>query len=148
MSTFAAKLTWERETADFAIKTYNRNHLIDFGNDNTIKASAAADYVGDVARVNPEQEFTAAVASCHMLTFLAVASQKGFVVDRYEDNAVGELGKNEQGKMAIVTIQLQPEITFSGERQPKPDELQAMHASAHKHCFIANSIHTQVKVMH
>ena len=63
-----------------------------------MQASAAVNYCGDANKVDPEQAFTASIASCHMLTFLAVASQKGFTIDEYQDSAVGVLGKNAQGK--------------------------------------------------
>jgi hypothetical protein len=52
-----------------------------------------------------------------MLTFLALASNKGFVVDSYEDNAVGHLEKNANGKLAHV--ELHPNIAYGGAKQPR-----------------------------
>ena len=39
--------------------------------------------------VDPEEAFVAAISSCHMLTFLSIAAKKRFVVDAYEDEALG-----------------------------------------------------------
>lgn len=40
---------------------------------------------------------------------------------------------------------LRPEVTFSGE-QPGAEALAVMHHEAHEHCFIASSVHTEVRV--
>ena len=81
-----------------------------------------------------------------MLTFLAVACKKKFVMDEYTDEAVGHMEKNENGKMAITRVELHPKITFSGEKQPTEQELDEMHHFAHTECFIANSVKTKVTV--
>jgi organic hydroperoxide reductase OsmC/OhrA len=82
-----------------------------------------------------------------MLTFLALASNKGFVVDRYEDSAVGHLEKNAAGKMAVTRVELHPRILFGGTKTPAQADLDWLHDKAHKECFIANSVTTDVKVV-
>ena len=82
-----------------------------------------------------------------MLTFLALASNKGFLVDGYEDNAVGFLEKNANGKLAMTRVDLHPEIAFSGVAQPTQADLDWLHDKAHRECFIANSVTTQVRVL-
>lgn len=145
MSEHKAHIKWKRESADFAYKNYNRDHEWDFGHGIVVPASAAAAFLGNEKLVDPEQAFVASLSSCHMLTFLAVASQKKLIVDSYDDEAVGILAKNEQGKMAITEVTLSPRITFSGT---KPDEktLHELHEFAHRECFIANSVTTKVTV--
>ena len=81
-----------------------------------------------------------------MLTFLAIACKQKFVLDRYEDEAVGHMEKNAQGKMAITRVELHPKITWAGERTPTPEELDKLHHAAHDNCFIANSVTTEVTV--
>jgi organic hydroperoxide reductase OsmC/OhrA len=88
----------------------------------------------------------AALSSCHMLTFLAIASKKGFVVDDYRDEAVGVLEKNAEGRLAVTRVTLRPRIGFSGDRVPSVEEIERMHESAHRGCFIANSVRTEVTV--
>ena len=81
-----------------------------------------------------------------MLTFLAIAARKRFVVDSYRDQAVGILAKNEAGNLAITKVTLRPEVRFSGEKRPTPDELIRLHDQAHHACFIASSVKTDVVV--
>ena len=54
--------------------------------------------------VDPEEALVAALSSCHMLTFLYVAAKQGFVVDAYADEAVGEMTKNERGKLWVSKV--------------------------------------------
>lgn len=139
-------LTWVRDSEDFSYKNYNRSHQWDFGHGITVQASAAPDYQGDPELVDPEQAFVAALSSCHMLTFLAIASQKRLVVDQYEDQASGVLAKNAQGKMALTEVTLRPKITFSGDNQPDEQIIAQLHEAAHKNCFLANSVSTLIKI--
>jgi len=146
MSEHKVTIDWQRKTDSFAIKEYNRAHTWDFGEGNVVNASAAVGYQGDADCVDPEQAFVASIASCHMLTFLAVASQQNFVIDQYQDNTVGSLGKNAAGKMAVTVVDLYPNITFSGDNQPDKAQLEQLHHKAHQFCFIANSVSCEIKV--
>ena len=88
--------------------------------------------------------FVAALSSCHMLVFLGIVAKRRFVVEHYEDNAVGVLEKNDAGRLAMTRVTLRPAVTFSGERRPTPEQLETMHHQAHRGCFIANSVKTEV----
>ena len=81
-----------------------------------------------------------------MLTFLWIAAKRGFSIDSYEDNAVGEMTAAEDGRQWISKITLDPQIAWSGDARPTPDEIAAMHHEAHKGCYIANSIKSDVVV--
>jgi organic hydroperoxide reductase OsmC/OhrA len=144
MSEHRATIQWRRETPDFKYQTYNRDHDWDFDAGIKIRASAAPAYSGSPTCVDPEEAFVASVSSCHMLTFLAIASRKQFVIDDYRDEAVGVLEKDAAGRLAITRVTLQPQIKFGGEKTPTPEELAQMHDQAHHACFIANSIKTEV----
>lgn len=146
MSEHKATIRWSRDGKDFTYKTYSRDHGWSL-NGNDIGASATAAYLGNPKRVDPEAAFVASLSSCHMLTFLALACNKGFVVESYEDEAVGHLEKNAAGKMAVTRVELRPKITFGGSKQPAPADLDGLHDKAHKECFIANSVTTDVRVM-
>ena len=80
-----------------------------------VHASAAPQYLGNESLVDPEQAFVAALSSCHMLTFLALAARDGFVVEDYRDEAVGMMERNEQKRIAITRVVLRPAITWGGE---------------------------------
>ncbi|MPZ43057.1 MAG: OsmC family peroxiredoxin [Betaproteobacteria bacterium] len=146
MSEHRIQTIWQRTSADFTYASYNRDHEWRFKSAVTVGASASPQYKGNPDLPDPEDAFVAALSSCHMLTFLAVAAKHGFVVDRYEDAAVGYLEKNAQSKLAITRAELSPRIVFAGERQPDAEMLRRMHDEAHHGCFIANSVSTQVSV--
>ena len=146
MSEHSIGLEWKRESEKFTYDTYNRDHFVTFQGGARMPVSAAPAYRGNPALVNPEEALVAALSSCHMLTFLAVAAKKRFVVDRYSDHAVGYLEKDQQGRMAITRVVLHPKVEFGGAAQPTPDDIAQLHEQAHGGCFIANSVTTQVSI--
>ena len=145
MSEHKATVRWSRGGKDFTYKTYSRDHVWTL-NGNDVPASATTAYLGNPSRVDPEAALVAALSSCHMLTFLALAANKGFIVESYEDAAVGHLEKNAAGKLAITRVELHPRIVYGGSKQPSAADLDWLHDKAHKECFIANSVTTEVKV--
>jgi organic hydroperoxide reductase OsmC/OhrA len=96
--------------------------------------------------VDPEEAFIAAVSSCHMLFFLSYAARAGFVIESYEDQALGAMGRDERGKEAMLKISLRPRIVFSGDKQPAAEQIEALHHRSHEDCYIANSVRTEVVV--
>jgi organic hydroperoxide reductase OsmC/OhrA len=144
MSEHKATIDWKRETPDFAYETYNRDHDWSFDAGITVRASASPAYRGSESCVDPEEAFVASLSSCHMLTFLAIAARNGFVVDGYHDEAVGVLGKDAAGRLAVTKVTLRPQVTFGGYKTPSPEELRQLHDQAHHTCFIANSVKTDV----
>ena len=148
MSEHKMTLSWKRATPDFEYKTYNRDHTWKFDGGHEMEASAAPAYLGNPKNVDPEEAFVAALSSCHMLTFLAAACKKKFMLDEYSDDAIGHMEKNSEGKMAITRVELHPKTKFSGDQQPTPKDLEEMHHFAHDQCFIANSVKTEVTVQH
>jgi len=145
MSEHLANLSWTRGESGFGYKEYSRDHQWIFpSNDQSLKASAAPKYLGSEDCVDPEEAYVASLASCHMLTFLAVASMSGFAVDSYHDNASGRLAPDENKKMIISRITLRPKIEFSGDKTPNTEELEQLHVKAHHECFLANSVKTEV----
>ncbi len=146
MSEHHAKIAWKLDTDSFDYKSYNREHHWEFQGGETVRASAAPAFLGKPEFVDPEEALVAALSACHMLTFLAIASMKKFVVESYDDDAVGYMEKNEAGKSAITRVVLRPDIVFSGDNLPSQEDLGWMHEKAHKECFIANSVTTEVTV--
>ena len=139
-------VSWKRATADFEYATYNRDHTWSFDGGHHMPASSAPAYLGNPKLVDPEEAFVASLSSCHMLTFLAIASNRRFTVDEYLDDPVGLMEKNEAGRLAITRVTLAPRVTFSGETKPTSDELAQLHHDAHEQCFIANSVRADVRV--
>ncbi len=112
MSEHRATVSWERGSVPFTYETYVRDHAWRFPGGTQIAASAAPEFKGNPDLVDPEGALVAALSSCHMLTFLAVAARKRLVVESYVDEAVGYLEKNEDGKLAITRVVLRPKISF------------------------------------
>ncbi|MEJ8566772.1 OsmC family protein [Elongatibacter sediminis] len=149
MSEHTATVTWNRQADEaFVDSTYSRAHTWDFDGGARIAASSSPHVVPEphsvAANVDPEEAFIAALSSCHMLFFLALAARRGYVIDAYEDHATGQMGRDDNGREAITRVCLRPRVTFSGERQPSTAELERLHHHAHEQCFIANSVKTEV----
>jgi organic hydroperoxide reductase OsmC/OhrA len=90
-----AAISWRRGDAVFVDRRYSRVHQWSFENGPDVRASSSPHVVpaplSDPSALDPEAAFIAALASCHMLWFLDLASRAGLVVERYEDQAEGLL---------------------------------------------------------
>ena len=150
MSEHKATIRWKRTSPDFLTGKYSREHYWKFDGGLTIPASPSPSVVpapySNPAHVDPEEAYVASISSCHMLTFLFIASRQGFQVDSYEDEAIGAMTKNEKGAAWVSSVTLNPKIIYSGEKLPTPTDEDQLHHLAHEQCFIANSVKTEVTV--
>lgn len=150
MHRYEARVAWHRDGARFVDHRYSRGHTWSFDGGLTIPGSSSPHVVpaplSVEAAVDPEEALVAALSSCHMLWFLSLAAKQGYVVDRYEDEAVGVMEPNARGKLAFTRVTLRPAIAFGGDRTPTPEALAALHHHAHDECFIANSVNFDVAV--
>lgn len=146
MSLHTIRLSWSRGDAPFERNNYVRDHGVQFPGGQRLAASAAADYGGNPAHADPEQLLLSALSSCHMLTFLAVAANRGYVVESYADDAEAELGKDAEGRTAVTRALLRPRVRFGAGNVPAAEDHQRLHERAHKACFVANSLRTEVRV--
>ena len=148
---YRATIRWTRGVEEsFSDNRYSRGHTWSFDGGVTVPGSASPSVVPlPLSRedaVDPEEAFVAAISSCHMLTFLSIAAKKRLVVDSYEDKALGIMTKNQNGKLFVSQITLDPAIAFSGDKLPTSEQIADMHHLAHKECFIANSVLTEIVV--
>ncbi len=150
ISTYTAKITWKSDTPEtFTKQRYTRGHEWEFDGGVTVAASSSPQVVPRFsveAAVDPEEALVASVSSCHMLSFLWLASKAGFNVESYEDNAAGEMTATPEGKQWISTITLDPQIEWLGDTIPTAAELAALHHDAHEMCYIANSIKSEIVI--
>lgn len=148
MSHYSVEVSWSRENQRFTDNRYSRVHRWRFDGGIEVTASSSPSVVplplSSAEAVDPEEAFVASLSSCHMLWFLSFAAQAGYCVDDYTDSALGEMGPNAEGRVAMLKVTLRPRIRFSGERSPTPDQHLALHEAAHDRCFIANSVKTEV----
>jgi organic hydroperoxide reductase OsmC/OhrA len=145
MSEHVASLRWERGGVEFSYDTYSRDHVWRFDSGIEVRASANPIYLGSGEAVDPEEAFVASIASCHMLSLLAIAARKRLVVESYADRAVGVMSENDQGRLAVTSVALHPQIVWAREA-PADDVVARMHELAHRECFIANSVKTAITV--
>jgi organic hydroperoxide reductase OsmC/OhrA len=149
MSEHVAEVVWERGDAPFLDQRYSRRHALRFDGGAVWAGSSSPHVVpapmSDPSAVDPEEGFVASISSCHMLWFLSIAAKHGFVVDHYRDRAIGLMGKDAHGRLAITRVTLKPEVRFAGTQEPDEVEVAAMHHEAHESCFIANSVKTEIR---
>ncbi len=147
MSTHTATVTWTRDGATFTDRKYGRAHSWAFDGGAVVHAAASPTNVRvpltDPAGVDPEEGFTAALSSCHMLWFLDFAARAGFTVDSYTDVAECHCAKTPAGHDWVDRVTLRPEVVFSGK--PASDaEVDHLHHQAHEACHLANSVRSEI----
>ena len=149
MTTYRATIDW-RCDGDFATRRYSRVHSLHFDGGLTVPGTAGPANVNPrysrEGALDPEQAFVASLSACHMLWFLDIAARAGFLVEAYRDEAEGVLAEGPTGKQMMTRVALRPEVTFSGDRRPTPQELSDLHHRAHEECFIANSVTSEVVI--
>lgn len=148
MGDHRATIRWTSD-GEFRSGNYSRAHEWSFDGGAVVPGSSSPAVVpepmSDGSAVDPEEALIASASSCHMLWFLSLAQKAGLDVDSYRDEAVGAMGKDERGRVAITRITLRPEIVFAGP-EPHREELAALHHEAHEKCFIANSLRSEIVV--
>lgn len=97
---------------------------------------------GDPTRLNPEDLLLSALAACHMLWYLHLASENGVVVQAYRDTPVGVGETQPNGAGRFLSAVLRPVIDV-----PKGTDLaraRDLHQRIHALCFIARSVNFPV----
>lgn len=150
MSQHTAVVAWTRNGQDHLSGKYSRAHRWTFDGGATVAASSSPANVpaplSDPAAIDPEEAFVAAISSCHMLTYLRIAAQRGFQIESYRDDAVGTMTLNAAGKKWVSHVELRPAVVYSGDKRPTKADEKAMHHTSHEECFIANSAKTEIVV--
>ena len=140
---FSARVRWTgnrgRGTADY--EAYGRTHEIEAAGKPAIPASADPAFRGDADRWNPEDMLVGSISACHMLWFLHLASEAGWVVESYVDDASGVMVFNADRSGQFSSATLRPHVTISAG---DPGRLEALHHAAHEKCFIARSLNFEV----
>jgi organic hydroperoxide reductase OsmC/OhrA len=151
MSEHKAWINWQRRAEDDFLKgKYSREHTWKFDGGLVVPASPALSNVplpwSNPANIDPEEAYVASISSCHMLTYLWLAFKAGYVVETYEDEAVGTMARNEKGALWVNEVVLNLHVTYAPEHTPSREAEDHLHHESHEQCFIANSIRTNVRV--
>ena len=145
MSDLSISLEWNLQEDQLIPDKFSKNHKIEINN-NILNAGSAPEYGGKDNELNPEQSLAAAISSCHMMTFLALAAKMRWPVISYKDRAYAFLGKNSKGKMCVNKIELNPNILFKDDFTVSKEEMDKMQDRSHRYCFVANSLSDDVKI--
>ncbi len=142
---YRVDLAWtgNRGSGTTSYRDYGRDHVVRIDGKPELHASSDPTFHGDAARHNPEDMLVAALTSCHMLSYLHMATVAGVVVTAYEDAAEGRMETAGNGGR-FVEVVLHPVVTIRDDSDP--DEALAAHEAAHHACFIANSVNFPVRV--
>ncbi len=150
MSEHKATVRWTFAGGDFLKGPLLARAPWSFDGGVTVPASSSPAAVpkpySNEAHVDPEEAYVASISSCHMLTYLFLASRAGFEIASYEDDAVGTMTKNERGVPWVSTIVLRPKLVYVGDKRPSAADEDRLHDLAHEQCFIANSVKTVITV--
>ena len=121
---------------------YTRDHDVLIPGLPVLKGSADPTFHGDRERYNPEQLLLAALAQCHMLSYLHVAVKHGVVVTDYRDDATGLMRLNRDGSGQVESVTLHPRVTVADAGQA--GLAGSLHREANQVCFIARSVNFPV----
>ena len=147
MKNLSIELNWALGNGELNYGKYTTDHKIKINDAILLNAGSATEYGGSPNNLNPEQALAAAISSCHMMTFLALAAKMKWPVITYEDKAVAYLGKNSKGNMSVNKIELNPKITFQNNFSVSDKEMAKMQDRSHRYCFIANSLSEEVEIV-
>lgn len=142
--TFEATVEWtgNRGTGTSGYRDYGRQLTVTAAGKHDIEASAARVFHGDQDRWNPEELLVAALAQCHMLSYLHMAVRAGVVVTAYSDHAEGVMQQHGLGG-AFTEVVLRPRVTVTDASMV--EAAHAAHAEANAACFIASSVNFPVR---
>ena len=150
MAKHTALIEWSSNGSKFTDNRYSRAHQWTFDGGAVVLASSSPHVVrvpfSDPAGVDPEEAYVAALSSCHMLWFLSIAAEQGYVVTSYRDEAEGTMAKNDADKEVVTRVVLKPAVAFAGAKTPSDEALAHLHHLAHDACFLANSVKTVIDV--
>ncbi|MCU0482298.1 MAG: OsmC family protein [Anaerolineae bacterium] len=148
---YIVTVLWKKKPDEvFIDNKYSRSHTWVFDGGIELAASSSPHIVplpmSNEFAIDPEEAFIASISSCHMLWFLSIVAGKNYIVEHYEDNAEGILGKDEDGKLAMTKVTLKPKVVFDSKTAPSQEQIEELHHLAHAKCFIANSVKTQITI--
>lgn len=142
---YAVSVEWtgDRGTGTSGYRAYGRDHVVRAeGKLHELAGSSDRAFFGDPERWNPEELLLAALAQCHLLSYLHVAAQRGIVVTGYTDAATATLAQTAGGGGHLTEATLRPVVTIAAG---DPREALAAHAEAAAKCFIAASVAFSVR---
>jgi organic hydroperoxide reductase OsmC/OhrA len=123
-------------------KSYARDYVLSGAGKPHLPGSSDPAFRGDATRYNPEEMLVGSLASCHMLWYLHLCAEAGVRVLAYRDEPTGTMVEDARQGGRFIEVILRPRVTIAkGELASKAC---ALHETAQKQCFIANSVNFPV----
>ena len=140
---YALDLEWHgnRGSGTSGYRDYARDVVLRAAGKPTLEGSADPTFRGDASRWNPEELLVAALAQCHLLSYLHMAVTHGVVVTAYTDSPVGTMAQQGVGGH-FTRVLLRPVVTVADESQV--ETALRIHHDAGEACFIASSVNFPV----
>jgi organic hydroperoxide reductase OsmC/OhrA len=129
-------------TGTSGYREYHRKHVIEAPSKPVLLGSSDPQFHGDADRYNPEELLVASLSACHMLWYLHLCANAGVVVVDYVDQADGVMETDADGSGRFTEVTLHPHVTIVNG---SPNVARELHDTAHRMCFIANSVQFSVK---
>jgi organic hydroperoxide reductase OsmC/OhrA len=142
---YAVRLRWtgNHGTGTSGYRDYSRNHTVTTEGRPDLLGSADPTFRGDRDRWNPEQLLLAALAQCHLMSYLHVCVTEGVVVTAYADSAEASMVVDRDGSGRFTEAVLRPVVTIAEESMR--ERAVRGHHRANELCFIANSVSFPVR---
>ncbi|MFJ6654033.1 OsmC family protein [Microbacterium sp. NPDC091313] len=137
-----AEWTGDRGSGTSGYRDYDRSVTLRVDGKPDVLASADKPFRGDPEKWDPEDLLVAALAECHLLSYLHACVEVGVVVTAYEDEAVGSMIVEGMGGR-FTEVVLHPRVTVADASMVQAAE--EAHRNAHDWCFIANSVNFSVR---
>lgn len=139
LHTYRLGATWtgDRGTGTSGYRAYDRDVTLRVAGKPDLLGSADKPFRGDASRWNPEDLLLAALAQCHLLSYLHVAVVHGVVVTGYRDEATAMMEQEGIGGRFLEVV-LRPRVTVADPAQVGLAE--TLHHEAGEACFIASSV--------
>lgn len=146
--TYATHLAWSGSTADGYAAYPREHHAAGTGDDHAprtapLRVSAAPEFRGDPALLNPEQLLVLAASSCQLLSFLGLAARAGVDVRRYTDDADG-LMPTSPAPTRLTQVTLRPVVEVAAGTDHAL--VRTLVERAHDACYVAHSLTGDVHV--
>ena len=120
---------------------YSHESIITSDKHATLVASAAEGFGGDARLWNPEELLMAAIAQCHMLSFLYAAHEAGIALADYVDETTGTM-RYQGGSGVMTSVTLRPTI----ETTASAADVDRLHEEAKAMCVLRASVNFPVNV--
>ncbi|WP_375003727.1 OsmC family protein [Aeromicrobium sp. CTD01-1L150] len=140
---YALDIMWQgnRGTGTSGYRDYGRDVLLQASGKPDLLGSADPTFRGARDRWNPEELLIAALAQCHLLSYLHSAVRHGVVVTDYVDSPLGTMTQSGQGG-SFSRVVLRPVVSIADAAVA--DVATAIHEEAGRNCFIAASVNFPV----